>query len=66
MSKDKPKCVICGNRADNIIKNNLPGAILAVYVCGPESMQLYNAIKWKLVADSIWIPGALTLEELPV
>jgi hypothetical protein len=65
MSKDKPKCAVCGKAADHIIKNKLPGATLSVFVCGPESMQLYNAIKWKLVADGNWIPRVLTLEELP-
>lgn len=60
------KCGVCGQDADQIIKNKLPNATVSCFVCKHHAYQTFQAIKWKLVSDGTWIPGALVIEDLPV
>ncbi len=63
MSKFEGKKCWCGKPADVMIINRLPAAEVVTYVCREHRDETFNAIKWKLVAEGLWIPGKLTWED---
>jgi len=59
-----PRQCFCGKEAKYIIQNELPNAIVFTYTCEEHREMTFQAIKWKLVSEGLWIPNKLTWRKI--